>query len=268
MNRERRRRVAILIVILLCFLLIVICMAVTANGKKKNEHKEIEIVPAQGTVTETVTPRPDFDLRHLSLVGDKEKPKNGRYDEVTRSDNSESDGSDSEAIGTSGEGIGSADGSDRSVSEANEWVDNRSEGLHEYPFTAVDDNPDMDGGISDNNDTAERVESNSDNDSNDSESDLTYLGSWIATAYCACEICTGEYATGYTASGTLATEGRTIACNSLPLGTQVYIEGYGYYTVEDTGYTPYGDAWVDIFYSSHDSALAFGVRQVELYLVN
>lgn len=97
---------------------------------------------------------------------------------------------------------------------------------------------------------------------------LTYLGTYTATAYCACPICTGEYSTGYTASGTIATEGRTIACNNLPIGTQVYIEGYGYYTVEDTGWTPYGDAWLDIFYSSHDSALAFGVRNVEVYLVN
>lgn len=97
---------------------------------------------------------------------------------------------------------------------------------------------------------------------------LTYLGTFTATAYCACPICTGAYSTGYTASGTLATEGRTVACNILPFGTQIYIEGYGYYTVEDTGWSPYGDAWLDIFYSSHDSALAFGVRNVEVYLVN
>ena len=97
---------------------------------------------------------------------------------------------------------------------------------------------------------------------------LTYLGTYAATAYCSCSECTGIYATGYTASGTWATEGRTIACNTLPMGTQVYIEGYGYYTVEDTGYTPYGDAWLDIFFESHDSALAFGVRQVEVYMVN
>ena len=98
--------------------------------------------------------------------------------------------------------------------------------------------------------------------------DLTYLGNWTATAYCACPICTGAYSSGYTASGTLATEGRTIACNSLPFGTQVYIEGYGYYIVEDTGWSPYGDAWLDIFFDTHDSALAFGLRNVDVYVVN
>lgn len=102
----------------------------------------------------------------------------------------------------------------------------------------------------------------------DNGGDLTYLGNWTATAYCACSICTGVYSSGYTASGTLATEGRTIACNSLPFGTQIYIDGYGYYTVEDTGWSPYGDAWLDLFFESHDRALAFGLRNVDVYVVN
>lgn len=97
---------------------------------------------------------------------------------------------------------------------------------------------------------------------------LTYLGQYTATAYCACPICTGEYSSGYTASGTLATEGRTVACNVLPMGTQIYADGYGYYTVEDTGWSPYGDAWLDFYFSSHDTALAFGLRTVDVYLVN
>ncbi len=101
----------------------------------------------------------------------------------------------------------------------------------------------------------------------DSWEAVTYLGTWTATAYCSCPICCGDYSTGYTASGTLATEGRTIACNSLPMGTQVLIDG-NTYTVEDTGYSPYGDAWIDIFFESHDSALAYGVRPVDVYLVN
>lgn len=100
------------------------------------------------------------------------------------------------------------------------------------------------------------------------EPSLTYLGQFTATAYCACPICTGEYSSGYTASGTLATEGRTVACNVLPMGTQIYVDGHGYYTVEDTGWSPYGDAWLDFFFESHDSALAFGLRTVDVYLVN
>ena len=99
-----------------------------------------------------------------------------------------------------------------------------------------------------------------------SEPALTYLGAWTATAYCACPICCGEYSSGYTASGTLAEEGRTIACNSLPFGTQVLIDG-NTYVVEDTGWSPYGDAWIDIFFWDHSSALAYGCRTVDVYLI-
>ena len=93
-----------------------------------------------------------------------------------------------------------------------------------------------------------------------------YLGEWTITAYCACPICCGEWSTGCTASGVLATANHTLACNTLPFGTQVLI-GDIVYTVEDTGWSPYGDAWADIFFDSHDEALAFGVRTMEVYLV-
>ena len=96
---------------------------------------------------------------------------------------------------------------------------------------------------------------------------LTYYGEFTATAYCACPVCCGEYSSGYTASGTLAEEGRTIACNSLPFGTQVMIDGH-IYTVEDTGWSPYGENWLDIFFNSHEAALAYGCRTVDVYLVN
>ena len=43
------------------------------------------------------------------------------------------------------------------------------------------------------------------------ESKSIYLGQFLFTAYCPCSICCGEYASGYTATGTFATEGRTIA---------------------------------------------------------
>ena len=100
----------------------------------------------------------------------------------------------------------------------------------------------------------------------DYQQEVIYLGQFTATAYCACPICCGEYSSGYTASGTLAEEGRTIACNSLPFGTQVMING-NTYVVEDTGWSPYGESWVDIFFASHDAALAYGMRTVDVYLI-
>lgn len=100
----------------------------------------------------------------------------------------------------------------------------------------------------------------------DIEPGLTYLGDWTITAYCSCEICCGSYSSGYTASGTLATAGRTIACNSLPIGTQVMIDG-NIYTVEDTGWSPYGENWIDIYFDSHEEALAYGLQMKEVYLI-
>lgn len=95
------------------------------------------------------------------------------------------------------------------------------------------------------------------------ETGLTYLGTWTATAYCACPICCGSYASGYTASGTLATQGRTVACSDLEFGTQLLINDH-VYTVEDRGVE---GAWVDIYFESHEEALNFGMQQVEVYLV-
>lgn len=97
------------------------------------------------------------------------------------------------------------------------------------------------------------------------EAGLTYIGTFLCTAYCPNSCCCGDYATGYTASGTLATEGRTIACNSLPLGTEVCIDG-NTYVVEDTGWSPYGEAWIDFFFYDHQTASDFGVQIKDVYV--
>ncbi len=93
--------------------------------------------------------------------------------------------------------------------------------------------------------------------------DLVYLGAWTTTAYCACSICCGEWANGYTASGTLATGNHTVACTSLPFGTQVMIDGV-IYTVEDTGVT---GEWIDIYFDTHEEALNYGMHTKDIYLV-
>ena len=95
------------------------------------------------------------------------------------------------------------------------------------------------------------------------ETTYEYLGEWITTAYCPCGICCGQYATGYTASGTIATSYHTVACGNLPIGTRVMIDGV-IYTVEDTGV--YGE-WIDIFFDSHDEALAYGMQIKSVYMV-
>ena len=93
--------------------------------------------------------------------------------------------------------------------------------------------------------------------------ELTYLGVWTTTAYCACPICCGEWATGCTASGVLATSNHTVACGILPFGTQVLIDGQ-VYTVEDTGVD---GEWIDIFFDTHEEALNYGMQEKEVYLI-
>jgi len=53
----------------------------------------------------------------------------------------------------------------------------------------------------------------------------------------------------------------------IPLGTRLYVEGYGYALAADTGSAIKGDR-IDLFMADRDEALAFGVRQVRVYLLD
>jgi 3D (Asp-Asp-Asp) domain-containing protein len=68
---------------------------------------------------------------------------------------------------------------------------------------------------------------------------------------------------GVTASGTKAHTG-TIAADRryYPFGTIMYVPGYGYGRVEDTGSAIQGPARIDLFYGSHRQALEWGRRRV------
>lgn len=103
--------------------------------------------------------------------------------------------------------------------------------------------------------------------SSEEKKDLTYLGNFKLTFYCPCSICCGAFSNGITATGTTATQGRTIAVDKkkIPLGSQVYIEGYGWFTAEDTGGAIKGNR-IDIFMSSHQAALNAGVQHANVYV--
>lgn len=102
-----------------------------------------------------------------------------------------------------------------------------------------------------------------------------YLGEFTATAYCPCVKCCGVWSAqhpsrgaGYvqrTASGTVPTEGRTIAADwdVLPAGTEVLLNGHRY-TVEDTGGAIRGNR-VDIYFEDHQAALEWGVQKADAY---
>ena len=91
------------------------------------------------------------------------------------------------------------------------------------------------------------------------EEELEYLGTFEMTAY--------EWTGSPCANGNYPTVGYTVACNSLPLGTTVYIEGVGYRVVEDRGAEWHGDWWMDLYLGDVDSCYAWGVRSVDVYVV-
>lgn len=92
---------------------------------------------------------------------------------------------------------------------------------------------------------------------------------FTCTAYCCCQKCCGQYSpevTGrepHTATGTVPTEGRTIAVDPkvIPYGSRVTIEGMGTYIAEDCGGGVKQDH-IDIYFDTHEKAVAFGTKRL------
>lgn len=95
------------------------------------------------------------------------------------------------------------------------------------------------------------------------------------TAYCSCPKCCGIWSKDhpsrqgtdyeqYTTSGTVPTAGRTIAVDPdiIPLGSKVVLNGHEY-VAEDTGSGVKGNH-IDIYFDSHEAALDWGVRTMEV----
>lgn len=100
----------------------------------------------------------------------------------------------------------------------------------------------------------------------DSGPELVSLGVFRIYAYCPCERCCGQWSGGPTASGVMPEEGRTVAADwdVLPVGTEVYIEGVGWRTVEDTGSGITGHT-LDLYMDSHQDALEWGIKEIEVF---
>lgn len=98
-----------------------------------------------------------------------------------------------------------------------------------------------------------------------------FLGEFTLTAYCPGRCCCGKWASGYTATGTLATEGRTIAVDpkAIPYGTRVLLiwpDGTQHsYIAEDCGGGVNGNH-IDVFFNDHQTARIFGVQSAMAYL--
>lgn len=90
------------------------------------------------------------------------------------------------------------------------------------------------------------------------EPSRTYLGIYELTAYAA----TGNPC----ANGNYPTCGYTVASNSIPMGSRIYIEGYGEYVVEDCG--AMSDNVIDVYMGDYDTCIQFGRRSAKVYLIN
>lgn len=94
-----------------------------------------------------------------------------------------------------------------------------------------------------------------------------HLGKFVATAYCPCSICCGQYANGITATGTRAKANHTVAVdpNKIPYGSILEIGGKRY-VAEDCG-GDIKDNRIDIFFNTHQEAINYGKKTVDVYLV-
>lgn len=96
-------------------------------------------------------------------------------------------------------------------------------------------------------------------------SNMEYYGNIHVTGYDPlCDHCCGKH-DGITASGNKATYYKTVACNSLPFGTEIYIEGYGFFIVEDRGGKNLG---IDIACESHNVCATMTSSGADIYIVN
>lgn len=71
----------------------------------------------------------------------------------------------------------------------------------------------------------------------------------------------------YTASGTLVRHGVIAVDPSvIPLGTRVFIPGYGEAVAEDIGWGIQGNM-IDVAFDTHEEALMFGRQNIEIYIL-
>lgn len=99
----------------------------------------------------------------------------------------------------------------------------------------------------------------------DCATDFIEYDEYTATGYCACEKCCGKWAATQGdvikgSHGIPLQEGKTVACNYFPAGTQLEIQGYGVYTVADTG--AMNGKVIDFYFEDHNDAKEFGRQTV------
>lgn len=90
----------------------------------------------------------------------------------------------------------------------------------------------------------------------------------VATAYTAyCNGCSGKTATGINLRANPNAKVIAVDPKVIPLGSKVYVEGYGYAVAGDTGGAIKGNK-IDLFISSKSKALDFGRKTVQVKVLN
>lgn len=90
-----------------------------------------------------------------------------------------------------------------------------------------------------------------------------YQGVWTITAYCN---------DGQSASGRPNIVGQTCACNCLPFGTVIEVEGMGRFTVTDRGASTgqwawHNSNWCDLYLGSESECRSWGVQKRNVWVV-
>jgi 3D (Asp-Asp-Asp) domain-containing protein/LysM repeat protein len=118
---------------------------------------------------------------------------------------------------------------------------------------------------------SEPVEQSEPADTNNESQDQAESGKEItvsATAYTAdCQGCSGTTATGVDLKANPDAKVIAVDPSVIPLGSKVYVEGYGYATAADTGSAIKGNR-VDIFVPNEQDAVNWGVKNVKVQILN
>ncbi|MEK5521022.1 ubiquitin-like domain-containing protein [Heyndrickxia sp. FSL W8-0423] len=89
-----------------------------------------------------------------------------------------------------------------------------------------------------------------------------------STAYTAnCNGCSGQTATGINLHSNPNLKIIAVDPNFIPLGTKVYVEGYGYAVAADTGGAIKGRK-IDVFFNNNSQAYRWGRKQVKIRILN
>lgn len=89
----------------------------------------------------------------------------------------------------------------------------------------------------------------------------------VATAYCPCDQCNYPYGGKPSYIGLPLGPGiAAVDPSVIPLRSRLYVEGYGYAIAADTGGAIKGNR-IDLCFATHSEALAYGIKNVKVYIL-